>query len=95
MRRGWRSRTQRLLHPRQKPLILPEQSPFDAEKHRALREEAAFSLMDPDTHGFILFVMKRDDDGTARITFVSRIDEEWFTPFARVMRRVVNALQWR
>lgn len=82
-----------LLRPKMEVLTLPEQSPFENEKHRAMREDAALSLMDPDTHGYILFLMKRRGDGTGQITFVSRIDETWFPPFAKVLRRVADALQ--
>lgn len=90
----WRTRTMNLLRPRMEVLTLPEESPFDeSEKHRAMREDAALSLMDPETHGYILFVMKRRPDGTGQITFVSRIDESWFAPFAKALRRVVDALQ--
>lgn len=82
-----------LLRPQTEVLTLPPETPFDDEEHRAMREDAALSLMDPDTHGYILFVMKRQPDGTGRITFVSRIDESWFAPFAKALRRVASVLQ--
>ena len=90
---GWKSRTMRILRPHEHDIVLPPESPFESGKNRSMREDAALSLMDPDTHGYVLFVMKRQPDGSGKITFTSRIDEGWFRPFSKALQRVADVLR--
>lgn len=39
---------------------LPEESPLQSDEFFATKQEAGLTIMDPDTHGFIVLALKKD-----------------------------------
>lgn len=90
--RRWRPRMARMLSAPRETVFLPEDSPLGEEPNRSLREDAALSLMDPDTHGYLLLTMKRTSNGQGRITLsASQLSPRWLPAFKRALRKIADA----
>lgn len=102
----WKSRIGRMLEaakdqppPREAPIRerLPrvdEPSPFlYDEGARNKRQEAALSMVDDDTMGYVLLVLKRHPDGSGQIIPHFKMERSWHPAFARVMVRIVDEME--
>lgn len=69
-------------------------NPFlNDEIARNKRQEAALSMVDDETRGYILLVLKRNRDGSGEITPHVKMERNWHPSFARVIRRVLDQLE--
>lgn len=74
-------------------LRLPEENGFleDAEMREG-RQETALELMDPDVYGYMLFLLKREEDGNAEIAFRAQTGSRWVEAFTCGFARVVEGI---
>jgi hypothetical protein len=71
---------------RSNPLLATEEA---IEK----RNEAAMSLTDPETYGYVLLTLRRKGNGHGKIQLQSRLEREWWPAFARTLRKMARALE--
>lgn len=70
---------------------LPMRNPFGDDEARGYRSEAALMMMDEETFGFMLVVLRRDDGKKPEIALRVQTESEWIPAFHASMGRILIA----
>lgn len=62
------------------------------EKARSKRQEAALSMADEDTFGYVLILLKRDEDGNGQMSVATHMDRAWWPAFRTTLERIRDAI---
>lgn len=74
-------------------LRLPAENDFlTDEESREVRQETALELMDEDVYGYMLFLLKRDEDSNAELAFRAQTHSKWVTTFTAGFGHVLDGL---
>lgn len=80
--------------PRFNDCVLPEKAEFmEDEDCREVRSSIALELMDPEVHGFMLFLLKRDEDGDTEVAFRTQTLARWIPTFIGGFARVLDGVE--
>lgn len=67
---------------------LPDESPLMGDEFFATKQEAGLSIMDDDTHGFLLLTLKKDGHG-GDIAIHGHVPREYVPPFQMTLVRML------
>lgn len=74
-------------------LMLPEVNEFiEDEECRAVRSDTAMEMMDPDVYGYMLFLLKRGDNGEVSLEFRTQTLAPWVGAFTAGFGRVIEGV---
>lgn len=75
-------------------LRLPDRNEFlEEDDCREVRQETALEMMDDDVYGYMLFLLKREEDGGADLVFRTQTNSKWIGTFTSGFSRVLDGIQ--